>query len=164
MSHVQTSSRHPIIVITGANRFVLKLFFIAKADRLCSGIGFAICQRLLAQLSCPSPSDALPRDNLSGAPQQQSPFAPTKQLTLVLACRNPKRASTARSRLLNFLDVEVSRQRKSAGYNGHAEDFRRGLNIDFLPVDLASVDSVFEFAKQARRQYSLCSPFLLYSI
>jgi 3-keto steroid reductase len=131
---------------------------MAKLTISRSGFGFATCQRLLAQLSRPSPSDVLLGDNSAGAPQQQSPFAPTKQLTLVLACRNAKRANAARSLLLEFLDAEISRQKKSANYNGHAEEFRRGLNIDFLPLDLASMDSVFECAKEARRQYALLLP------
>lgn len=53
------------------------------------------------------------------------------------------------------MDAEISRQRKSSGYTGHAEDFRRGLVIDFISLDLASMESVFMFAEEAQRQYGL---------
>jgi 3-keto steroid reductase len=124
-----------------------------------SGIGFAICQRLIAQLSSPSPPDALPRQQCH-TPPPLYPITPHKQLTLILACRNPKRAHAARRDLLAFADAELSRQKKHAIDENHAEEFRRGLNIDCLSLDLTSMQSVFEFAKEARRQYSFHFTFL----
>ncbi|KAF8511203.1 hypothetical protein JB92DRAFT_3178001 [Gautieria morchelliformis] len=144
MPHRAEIPPHPVVVVTGAN----------------SGVGFAICQRLIAQLSCPLPPDALPREQ-SHTAAPLYPVTPTKQLTLILACRNPKRAHAARRDLLTFADAEVSRQRKHAIDERHAEEFRRGLNIDCLSLDLTSVRSVFEFAKEARRQYPYVTHLIL---
>ncbi|KAF8583988.1 hypothetical protein K439DRAFT_1389992 [Ramaria rubella] len=138
------SPRHPIIVVTGAN----------------SGIGFGICQRLIVQLSCPFPPNVLPFPSYVGS-ETSLPFSPTKHLTLVLACRSAKRANAARRLLLEFLNKEVARQRASPGYDGYAEEFSKGLCIDCLPLDLASMDSVFDFADEACQRYPYITHLIL---
>lgn len=80
----------PVIVITGGN----------------SGVGFGLAQRLLVQLSSPTPTDTLPthphltpRDTTPLA----TPFAAPQGCTLVLACRNAMKAHRARAQLVNLL-------------------------------------------------------------
>jgi 3-keto steroid reductase len=80
----------PVIVITGAN----------------SGVGFGVAQRLLIQLSSPTPPDTLASHPHLTPPDEQpfaSPFAAPNGCTLILACRNPIKAHLARAQLLNLL-------------------------------------------------------------
>ncbi|PWY99419.1 hypothetical protein BCV70DRAFT_200990 [Testicularia cyperi] len=81
----------PIIVVTGAN----------------AGVGFGICQRLIVQLSSPTPSDTLPfHPKLNPDPTQSakpSPFSAPNGCTIVLACRNPIKAHKARQQLQQLL-------------------------------------------------------------
>jgi len=81
-----------------------------------------------------------------------------------MACRNTERADTARRRLLGLLDAEVVRLKKSSGYDGHAESFRHGLRIDCLSLNLASIDSVFDFAEETTRRYAICIHFYFFTI
>lgn len=150
------NSLHPKIIVTGANACVVLSWTLISNLTSSSGVGFAICQRLLTQLSYSSPPDVASREDSHQAPPLY-PFTPTKSFTLILACRSPERASAARQRLLTFIDAEVARQRKIPGYIGHADDFRRGLSIDCLLLDLTSMESVFKFAKEARQRYSFLS-------
>lgn len=79
-----------MILITGAN----------------AGVGFGICQRLLVQLSSPTPTDTLPthpqRTDPSVRPSP-TPFAAPDGCTIVLACRNPIKAHKARQQLKQLL-------------------------------------------------------------
>lgn len=83
-------SPRPVIVITGAN----------------SGVGFGLAQRLLVQLSSPTPSDTLPthphltKRDVTVPP---TPFAAPEGCTLIMACRNAMKAHRARAQLLNLL-------------------------------------------------------------
>lgn len=119
----------------------------------CSGVGLGICHRLLVQLSHASPPDAFPQASSHEQSLSQSPFFPARCLTLILACRSAERANAARQRLLKMIHGEVARQKKFPGYDGQAEEFCRGLQIDCLSLDLASMDSIFEFSKEASRRY-----------
>lgn len=84
-------SPRPIIVVTGAN----------------AGVGFGICQRLIVQLSSPTPSDTLPfspsRNKDPSTQPYPSPFAAPQGCTLVLACRNAVKAHQARQQLQQLL-------------------------------------------------------------
>lgn len=79
----------PVIVVTGAN----------------SGVGFGLSQRLLTQLSSPTPPDTLathPHLTTSGEPLA-SPFAAPNGCVLILACRNAIKAHRARQQLQALL-------------------------------------------------------------
>ncbi|UZJ52703.1 hypothetical protein CBS101457_002023 [Exobasidium rhododendri] len=80
----------PVIVITGAN----------------SGVGFGLAQRLLVQLSSPTPPDTLPTHphlTPSGDQPPASPFAAPNGCVLILACRNAIKAHRARAQLQALL-------------------------------------------------------------
>ncbi|PWN46334.1 NAD(P)-binding protein [Ceraceosorus guamensis] len=85
-------SARPIIVITGAN----------------AGLGFGTAQRLLVQLSHALPPDTRPDWSLSSSHSSDSeatpsPFAAPNGCTLVLACRNLKKAHAAKTELQTLL-------------------------------------------------------------
>ncbi|SJX63123.1 related to ERG27-3-keto sterol reductase [Sporisorium reilianum f. sp. reilianum] len=87
----QARDVRPIILVTGAN----------------AGVGFGICQRLLVQLSSPTPTDTLPNHpQRSSDPSVQpvpTPFAAPDGCTVILACRNPIKAHKARQQLKQLL-------------------------------------------------------------
>ena len=80
-----------MILVTGAN----------------AGVGFGICQRLIVQLSSPTPSDTLPfhpdRNTDPSVQPSPTPFAAPDGCTIVLACRNPIKAHKARQQLKQLL-------------------------------------------------------------
>lgn len=112
---------------------------------LFSGIGFGICHRLLIQLSQSSPPDAKPQFRSLRDTGGDVRVEPCDGLTLVLACRSEQRAMEARKKLLGLLDEHIQQERCKPGYDGHADVFRENLRIDFHPIDLAVVSSVFRF-------------------
>ncbi|KAI0698879.1 hypothetical protein BC835DRAFT_1268627 [Cytidiella melzeri] len=136
------SAPRPVIVITGAN----------------SGVGFGTCERLLLQLCEKVPKDALP---------QFKPISPSSSpdvtpedydgLTLILACRSKERALEARAKLLLTVDRQVAKQKQRRDYDGRAERFRENLEINFHKVDMADVQSVFEFAEELSGRYTYVS-------
>ena len=87
----QAKQLRPVILVTGAN----------------AGVGFGICQRLLVQLSSPTPSDTLPNHpQLYSDPTIQptpTPFSAADGCTIILACRNPIKAHKARQQLQQLL-------------------------------------------------------------
>ncbi|KAJ9479358.1 3-keto-steroid reductase [Pseudozyma hubeiensis] len=87
----QAKDLRPVILVTGAN----------------AGVGFGICQRLLVQLSSPTPSDTLPnhpqRNSDPSSQPSPTPFAAPDGCTLILACRNPIKAHKARQQLQQLL-------------------------------------------------------------
>lgn len=54
----------------------------------------------------------------------------------------------ARQRLLDLLDEHIQQERAKPGYDGHAEVFRENLSIDFHPIDMSDVPSVFRFGDE----------------
>jgi 3-keto steroid reductase len=87
---VSPSPLRPVIVITGAN----------------SGVGFGLAQRLLVQLSSPTPPDTLATHPHLTPPEEQplaSPFAAPNGCILILACRNAIKAHRARAQLQALL-------------------------------------------------------------
>ncbi|KAN0065684.1 3-keto-steroid reductase [Thecaphora frezii] len=85
-----TLAKRPIILVTGAN----------------AGVGFGICQRLIVQLSSPTPTDTLPTHPHSHPKHTRyapSPFAASNGATIILACRNPIKAHKARRQLQQLL-------------------------------------------------------------
>ncbi|KAJ1044028.1 hypothetical protein NDA11_002214 [Ustilago hordei] len=96
MSYADSSSSRPkqlrpVILVSGAN----------------AGVGFGICQRLIVQLSSPTPSDTLPihpqRNKDATLQPTATPFAAPDGCTIVLACRNPIKAHKARQQLKQLL-------------------------------------------------------------
>ncbi|KAH6896469.1 3-keto sterol reductase [Coprinopsis sp. MPI-PUGE-AT-0042] len=134
----------PIIIVTGAN----------------GGVGYGICQRLLVQLSEDSPLDGQPQA-FSDFPRQDGDPVPKTSvkpaLTLIMACRSLKRAEKAKAELLTFFDRHVRQVRSKPGYTGRAEELQKNLRIDVLYLDLASLKTVFEFAKGVREKYPYVS-------
>ena len=85
-----TPPLRPVIVITGAN----------------SGVGFGLAQRLLVQLSSPTPPDTLPThpsQTPDGEEPLASPFAAPNGCVLIMACRNAIKAHRARAQLQALL-------------------------------------------------------------
>ncbi|CAO1613036.1 unnamed protein product [Sympodiomycopsis kandeliae] len=86
-----SSTPRPIILVTGAN----------------AGLGFATCQRLLLQLSSPTPSDTLPFCpdlRPAGEGPVATPFTAPHGCTLIMACRNPIKAHKARRALVGLVE------------------------------------------------------------
>ncbi|EAU80573.1 3-keto sterol reductase [Coprinopsis cinerea okayama7 len=139
-----SDAHKPIIIVTGAN----------------GGVGYGICQRLLVQLSEESPPDSLPQA-FSDIPQQDGEPLPKASfypgLTLIMACRSVKRAEKAKDELLAWFDQHVKQRRRQTGYTGRAEEVQRNLVVDVVPLDLASVKTVFEFAKTVKERYPYVS-------
>ena len=69
-------------------------------------------------------------------------------LTLILACRSKDKALEARTKLLHSLDQHIAKLKKGADYDGHAERFRKNLEVNYHRVDMADVQSVFDFAEE----------------
>lgn len=88
MSH--SGTKRPVIIITGSN----------------SGAGFGLAQRLLVQLSSPTPPDTLPTHPQLLSPTVKpvaSPFSAADGCILILACRNAIKAHRARAQLQSLL-------------------------------------------------------------
>ncbi|KIL00464.1 hypothetical protein PAXRUDRAFT_821662 [Paxillus rubicundulus Ve08.2h10] len=139
---MSSQTSRPVIIVTGAN----------------SGVGFGICHRLLLQLSTKTSGDAQPKyafHNVS--PAFKAPEISCDGLTLILACRSKQRAEVARTRLYDLVDEHVHRLKNSQDYDGHAEIFRRNLNIAVHIVDLSHIQSVFRFADEISQTYSYVS-------
>ncbi|KAG8961676.1 hypothetical protein FRC03_005084 [Tulasnella sp. 419] len=144
---MENRDNHPIIIVTGAN----------------GGIGFGICQRLITQLCSKSPPDAQPQASISPTGQDPPAFVPVKRLTLVLACRNEKRAADAKRKLFELLDIYIAdlKRLKGDSYDGHAELFREGLTIDTVILDLSTSTSVFQFCDHVKTSYPYITHIVL---
>ncbi|KIJ58907.1 hypothetical protein HYDPIDRAFT_119036 [Hydnomerulius pinastri MD-312] len=126
----------PTIIVTGAN----------------SGIGFAICHRILIQLCSASvPPDALLTSDTpkKSSRASRSPFAPCGGLILILACRNIDSANEARTRLLSLLaaQVDLARNKNAEKQLEHAERFQKNVKIETYTLDLSSISSTLAFAR-----------------
>lgn len=107
-------------------------------------------ERLLIHLSYKVPPDTEPQfKSLSPgqAPQDVAPAESYDGATLILACRSEKKALDAKRRLLERLDKHIAAERRKPGYDGHAETFRRNLQVNFHQVDMSVVHSVFQFCE-----------------
>ncbi|KAI0347014.1 hypothetical protein BDW22DRAFT_485718 [Trametopsis cervina] len=131
----------PIIVLTGAN----------------SGVGFGISQRLLVQLTQKNPTDALPQFQPLGTTSVDSLQEHYDGLTLIMACRSEARALAARSKLIALLDSLVAEQKALPGYDGHAERFRKNVEINYHHLDMLDVNSTFRFTEELSKKYSYVS-------
>jgi 3-keto steroid reductase len=127
-----------------------KLIFLSFSH---SGVGYGICERLLLNFCGGEALDALPQPFASPGNKTPCEFTPNTRLTLIIACRNPSRASSAKANLLLFLDKHIEKHvKKHSKSDGHRKEhieqmkeFGKNLEIDLLPLDLASIESTFEF-------------------
>ncbi|KAL1747740.1 hypothetical protein HDZ31DRAFT_60920 [Schizophyllum fasciatum] len=126
----------PVVLVTGAN----------------GGVGFATCQRLIAQLLDENPYDAHPRSDNPSYNVIDAPAPPYAGLTLIMACRRRKNAEEARENLLKTLDELVERTPTD-----RARTFKAELRIDIVDLDLSSLTSVFAAARTLRERYSYIS-------
>lgn len=65
-----------------------------------------------------------------------------------MACRSVQRAEVARQKLLRILDERVEALRKGSGYDGHAEYFRKNVQIKIHSVDLSSLETIPKFVQE----------------
>ena len=68
-------------------------------------------------------------------------------MTIVMACRDPKRAQGARTQLLAILDQHIDGLPVGSNEREYAVTFRKNVRIEMEVLDLASVRSVLEFGK-----------------
>ncbi|KAH8829892.1 3-keto sterol reductase [Flagelloscypha sp. PMI_526] len=133
-----TSSRvHPIIIVTGAN----------------SGLGLAVCERLLHQLCFDQPPDALPQPFHN--PSNDDEWSNIDEITLIIVCRSIKNANNAKKEIFASLDKHVQKLDTE-----RARKFRENVTIDALQVDLANLDTVFQFAETVNSRYPYISHFV----
>lgn len=146
------TSSHPIVVVTGANAYVLQRPFSPTASLTMpfSGVGFGVCKRLLFQLSYAHPPDSEPEfvNLLDRSSLGSLHVSPCSGLTLVLACRSLSKAEVARKELYAALDEELATRKRQPGYDGHGDLFRANVKINVQYIDMASMGSVFAAAKE----------------
>ena len=125
-----------------------------RAWLFCSGVGFGICQRLLFQLCQQSPPDALPQQIQVASDIKLNERGPVayKGITLIMACRNRTRAEAARTKLLLWLEGQVSLLSSRPDDNGHARAFHSQCNVQIHELDLASIKSVLRFVATMREK------------
>lgn len=159
-------SRGLVIVVTGANGCVTCISCVL-VDALtfypvASGVGFGICHRLLVQLSYPNPPDARPffhvnpqdavdRPSTSGILDEYT-FDPKAGVTIIMACRDPRRAQDAQAQLYRLLDQHIAKFKPGSDEKRHATTFREGVKLELEMLDLASVQSVFDFGKRVTQK------------
>ncbi|KAF8898124.1 hypothetical protein CPB84DRAFT_1681510 [Gymnopilus junonius] len=132
----------PVIIVTGAN----------------GGIGYGSCERLLFELCQLNPPDAQPQAFASHVKCDQRSPAGYKGLTLIMACRNRKRAEVARTKLLNWLDKQLQSLRGLPNYDkDYVDNFLANCRIEVEELDLASVSSVFKFSAIVHQKYPYVS-------
>lgn len=122
-----------------------------------SGVGCGICQRLLLSFCGePLPQDALPQPLATPGTPLPCEFIPNSKVTLILACRNPKKATSARDQLLKFVDEHIARRTKrvSPEQAAHMKAFRSNLSLDLLQLDLASSSSTLDFCEEVKGRYA----------
>ncbi|KIY62471.1 NAD(P)-binding protein [Cylindrobasidium torrendii FP15055 ss-10] len=123
------------IIVTGAN----------------AGLGLGICERLLVQLAQKNPPDV---QEVIPTANSTDPILPCTHLTLIMACRSYARAEASRKHLYDFLDAHTAELRMALDYDGHADVLRENLKIEIQTVDMSSVGSVVEFAKEISSKYT----------
>lgn len=119
-------------------------------------MGFGICHRLLVQLSSGRPSDAQPyfkveREKTQGLELPER--SPDAGVTIVMACRDPKRAQDAREKLYRLLDKHIATLKKGTEDHAYAVAFRSSVRLDIERLDLSSVKSVLDFGKAVTQKY-----------
>ena len=120
---------------------------------LSRGVGYGICQRVLLQLCQRDPSDSHPQPPTPGD-VPALPETGYKGVTLIMACRNMKRADAARTKLLHWFSQqirEVERKTLKKEDKEHARAFSRDCDVKIAELDLASFGSVVEFSTRIKQ-------------
>ena len=118
-------------------------------------MGFGICHRLVLQFSHKNAPDT--RIKAGTTPENlEGPYS-CADMTIVMACRNKKRAEIAREKLFGLLDAEIARQKTEPGYDGHAELFRQNLRIEVHYLDLAIMETIFNFGEELSQKWVFTS-------
>lgn len=119
----------------------------------CRGVGYGVCQRLLVQLYHKNTPDALPQAFSPNSELNERAPAGYRGVTLILACRNPKRGAAARADLVTWLDDHIAKLLLTCTED--EGEYIRGFRIDIqvLELDLASVSSTLKFADAVRKRY-----------
>ena len=73
-------------------------------------------------------------------------------ITLIMACRNKTRAEAARTKLLLWLEDQVSILSSRPDDNGHARAFHARCDVQIHELDLASMSSVLSFTTTMRQK------------
>lgn len=157
-SDASTWPQAPVILITGGN----------------GGVGFGIAQRLLEQLSQPHPPDTQCPEN----PTAASSFCTPNGCRLVIASRNEVKGRAALSDLLFAVRLACRGRTKGRGKSDYLHEQQQGqeqqrarsgqhrilesaeytacwlsnLQLDFVKLDLSSVDQTLEAADLVRSQ------------
>ena len=74
-------------------------------------------------------------------------------VTLIMACRNMKRADAARNQLLQWFDAELGRIQRTQEDEEYVRLFREGCNVQIAELDLANFSSMLKFAVAMNRMY-----------
>jgi 3-keto steroid reductase len=122
--------------------------------RHCSGVGFGICHRLVLQFSHRNAPDTQIK---AGTPGNSGGPYSCAGMTIIMACRNKKRAEVAREKLFGLLDAEIAKQKTEPGYDGHAELFRQNLRIEVHHLDLAIMETIFHFGEELSQKWVFTS-------
>ncbi|KZT55329.1 NAD(P)-binding protein [Calocera cornea HHB12733] len=118
--------RRLVVVVTGAN----------------SGVGLGICKRIILQMAGALP----PLDT----PTSGDDVSSADSLTLILACRNKKRAAAAKEKCLQLLE-------KSGDPNG----FGKRLRIEPADLDLCNMQNVWNFCRTMKQKYGYITHLFL---
>ena len=73
-------------------------------------------------------------------------------ITLIMACRNRARAEVARTKLVIWLEDQVSLLSSRPDDNGYARAFRSRCDVQIHELDLASMSSVMSFVATMREK------------
>jgi len=135
----------PIVIVTGAN----------------GGLGYGSCKRLLVQLCQLNSPDSRPQAFASHIKCDERSPAGYQGVTLIMACRNRKRAEAARTKLLHWFDKQVDKLRSLPNYNkDYVSNFLANCHVETEELDLASVSSVFKFSAIIHQKYPYVSHLL----
>ena len=74
-------------------------------------------------------------------------FDPDAGVTIIMACRDLRRAADARIRLYGLLDEHIAQLPANSEEETYARRFRKNARLELEVLDLSSVRSVLEFGK-----------------
>lgn len=69
-------------------------------------------------------------------------------VTIIMACRDLKRAESARTQLYGLLDAHIAGLPQHSPTHAYAKEFRRRVQLDIHRLDLSETRSVLQFGKE----------------
>jgi len=115
------------------------------------GVGYGVCQRLLLQLCQPNASDSLPQDFAPSPNSLKEAPSGYNGVTLIMACRNRKRAEEARTNLLSWFDEQLIRLKRRPTFDeDYLNNFLVHCDVQIHELDLSSLASTLQFAATVR--------------